>query len=47
MDTSSSSHTMKYKDEDGEYSKTHENLENEVFDCDEEEMLEANADLMD
>ena len=47
VDTSSSSHTMKYKDEDGEYSKTHENLENEVFDCDEEEMLEANADLMD
>ena len=49
VDTSSSSHTitMKYKDEDGEDSKTHETLENGVFDCDEEEMLEANADLLD
>jgi len=49
VDTSSSSHTitMKYKDEDGEDSKTHETLENGVFDCDEEEMLEANDDLLD
>ena len=43
VDTASSSHTitMKYKDEDGEDSTTHETLENEVFDCDEEEMLDA------
>ena len=49
VDTSSSSHTitMKYKDEDGEDSTTHETLENGVFDCDEEEMLEANADHLD
>jgi len=47
VESSSSSHTMKYKDEDEEYSKTHEALENEVFDCDEEEMLEANAHILD
>merc|ERR1712227_330436 len=44
---SSSSHTMKCKDEDGEESKTHESLENEVFDCDEEEMLDVNAEPLD
>ena len=40
-----SCHTFKYKDEDGEDSKTYETLKNEVFDLDEEEMLDANAGL--
>ena len=45
--TARSSHTMKCKDEDGDQSKTHEGLENEVFDCDEEEMLDSNAEPLD
>ena len=45
LDTSSPCQTMKHQDEDGEDLKTHETLENEVFDLDEEEMLDTNAEL--
>ena len=48
VDTSSPCQTMKYHayHEDGEDdSKAHETLENEVFDCGEEEMLDSKVEL--
>ena len=44
VDTTTISHSINYKDEDGAKFKTFETLGNEVFDCDEEEIHNTDVD---